>query len=56
MCGRDTYLFKWKQSNRLKDLTHTYDRPGNRLTRYDGRPGARMPNLEFEYEYEYEDS
>lgn len=32
------------------DLTHTYDRSGNRLTRYDGRPGARMPNWEFEYE------
>ncbi|HRQ73078.1 MAG TPA: RHS repeat-associated core domain-containing protein [Phycisphaerales bacterium] len=34
------------------DLTHGYDRPGNRLTRYDGRPGARMPNWEFEYEYD----
>ncbi|MCW5775678.1 MAG: hypothetical protein KIS87_04435 [Phycisphaeraceae bacterium] len=40
----------------IVDLTHGYDRSGNRLTRYDGRPGARMPNWEFEYEYEYEDS
>lgn len=34
------------------ELTHSYDRPGNRLTRYDERPGARMPNWEFEYEYD----
>lgn len=32
------------------ELTHGYDRSGNRLTRYDERPGARMPNWEYEYD------
>ncbi|QKK07474.1 MAG: hypothetical protein HND58_04405 [Planctomycetota bacterium] len=36
----------------LFETTHTYDRASNRLTRYDERPGAQMPNWDFEYEYD----
>jgi len=36
----------------LFETTHTYDRTSNRLTRYDERTGAQMPNWDFEYEYD----
>lgn len=36
----------------LLEITHSYDRSSNRLDRYDDRPGARMPNWDFEYTYD----